>query len=137
MPAHRPPQALKEWAAAVGAIRRGHQTVLLRRGGLRDGPRGFVPIAGTFGLLEGAYHQNRVPGLLAHGAADLVARELASSGPSTSISVAADLTAMWQVRDAADAAALFRAVAPFTLYGDAFLETRLMCDPPRPTTQGV
>ncbi len=46
--------ALKEWAALVAAIGDGKQTVLLRKGGLREGP--FKAPASSFYLFPTSFH---------------------------------------------------------------------------------
>jgi hypothetical protein len=46
--------ALKEWAPLVAAVRQGDQTVLFRKGGIREPT--FVPRAPNFLLFPTAYH---------------------------------------------------------------------------------
>ena len=46
--------ALKEWAALVAAIGDGKQTILLRKGGIREGP--FKATASSFYLFPTAFH---------------------------------------------------------------------------------
>jgi hypothetical protein len=49
--------ALKEWAAVVSALLSGRQTVLLRKGGIEEGPGGFRPEHEVFWLYPTAFHQ--------------------------------------------------------------------------------
>ena len=46
--------ALKEWAALVAAIGEGKQTILLRKGGIREGP--FEPVSSSFYLFPTSFH---------------------------------------------------------------------------------
>ena len=46
--------ALKEWAALVAAVGEGKQTILLRKGGIREGP--FKPVSSSFYLFPTAFH---------------------------------------------------------------------------------
>lgn len=50
----RPAVALKEWAALVTAIGEGKQTILLRKGGIREGP--FRAPASSFFLFPTSFH---------------------------------------------------------------------------------
>ncbi len=43
--------AFKEWAAVCAALSAGRQTVILRKGGIAEGPGGFQPEHGEFWLL--------------------------------------------------------------------------------------
>jgi hypothetical protein len=49
--------ALKEWAAVCAALASGRQTILLRKGGIAEGPAGFQPEHGAFWLLPTHFHQ--------------------------------------------------------------------------------
>ena len=53
--------ALKEWGAVVAALAAGEQTVIFRKGGLRDGGKGFKLQADAFALFPTAYHPNERP----------------------------------------------------------------------------
>jgi hypothetical protein len=59
--ADRPPEALgvalKEWAGIVAALAGGEQTILLRKGGIDEGPGGFRPEHDWFWLYPTAVHQ--------------------------------------------------------------------------------
>ena len=88
--------ALKEWAAVVAALASGEQTVLFRKGGLRDGggkTRGFTLKSGRFALFPTNYHPPN------GSAADVLARPEASRrapdmrrGESVPLRVAAEVT---------------------------------------------
>ncbi len=51
--------AFKEWAVVVDALLRGAQIVLLRKGGLREGPGGFKIEHPEFLLFPTLFHQQR------------------------------------------------------------------------------
>ncbi len=51
------PVALKEWAAVCAALAAGRQTLILRKGGVAEGPGGFQPEHGEFWLLPTRFHQ--------------------------------------------------------------------------------
>ena len=48
--------ALKEWAAVCEALAAGRQTILLRKGGIAEGPGGFRPEHSEFWLLPTWFH---------------------------------------------------------------------------------
>lgn len=50
-------KSLKEWAAVIGALESGEQTVLLRKGGIMETASGFRVESGTFLLFPTAEHQ--------------------------------------------------------------------------------
>lgn len=50
--------ALKEWALVCAALASGRQTVLLRKGGIEEGPDGFRPEHDQFWLLPTRFHQS-------------------------------------------------------------------------------
>jgi len=49
--------ALKEWAVVCAALAAGRQTILLRKGGIDEGPGGFRPEHSEFWLLPTRFHQ--------------------------------------------------------------------------------
>jgi hypothetical protein len=51
--------AFKEWAVVVDALLRGEQAVILRKGGLREGPGGFRMEHTEFLLFPTLFHQQR------------------------------------------------------------------------------
>jgi hypothetical protein len=50
--------ALKEWASVCAAAAQGRQTVLLRKGGIDEGPGGFQVRHSEFWLYPTRFHQN-------------------------------------------------------------------------------
>ena len=95
--------ALKEWAAVVAALKSGEQTVLFRKGGLRDGggkSKGFKLKSGRFALFPTNYHPPN------KDAADVLARPEASRrapdmrrGESVPLRVAGEVTGAWTTYD--------------------------------------
>ena len=63
--------ALKEWAVVCAALACGKQSILVRKGGIDEGPSGFLPEHPLFWLLPTAYHQS--PDSLQSGAHELLA----------------------------------------------------------------
>ena len=51
--------AFKEWAVVVDALGRGIQTVILRKGGISEGPGGFQVAHNRFLLFPTLFHQQR------------------------------------------------------------------------------
>jgi hypothetical protein len=51
--------AFKEWAVVVDALGRGEQILILRKGGLREGPQGFQVDHPRFLLFPTLFHQQR------------------------------------------------------------------------------
>ncbi len=51
--------AFKEWAVVVDALGRGDQIVILRKGGIAEGPGGFTVAQREFWLLPTRFHQQR------------------------------------------------------------------------------
>ncbi len=51
-------KALKEWAVAVKALERGEQVILLRKGGIVEGPGGFKLESDRFFLFPTYFHQD-------------------------------------------------------------------------------
>ncbi|WP_197440273.1 DUF1802 family protein [Polystyrenella longa] len=49
--------ALKEWAILCAALASGKQTILVRKGGIAEGPDGFQPEHPTFWLFPTNFHQ--------------------------------------------------------------------------------
>src|SRR5262245_53837990 len=50
--------ALKEWAVVCAALAAGRQTILLRKGGIDEGPDGFRPEHPEFWLFPTRFHQH-------------------------------------------------------------------------------
>ena len=91
--------ALKEWGAVVAALAAGEQTVIFRKGGLRDGGKGFKLQADAFALFPTAYHPNERPeerrAFLDAPVPDM--RE----GQSVPLAVVAKITGAWVTHDPA------------------------------------
>src|SRR5438093_10981103 len=51
--------AFKEWAVVVDALGRGEQVVILRKGGIREGRKGFAVEHERFLLFPTLFHQQR------------------------------------------------------------------------------
>ncbi|QDV32028.1 hypothetical protein Spb1_39760 [Planctopirus ephydatiae] len=51
------PFAFKEWAAICAALVAGRQSIILRKGGIHEGPAGFQPEHREFWLLPTQFHQ--------------------------------------------------------------------------------
>lgn len=49
--------ALKEWSVVCEALRTGRQAILVRKGGIHDGPQGFTPEHQQFWLFPTRFHQ--------------------------------------------------------------------------------
>jgi hypothetical protein len=124
-----PLPALKEWAPAVSALRAGDQTVLLRKGGIKEPT--FTPRSPAFILFPTAFHTDAA--LLRPEAQTRYAAECAfdpRNDPILSFSVIAEVTGAWATTDPSVLAAL----APLHIYGDGFLDARLRWRPTQPLT---
>lgn len=62
--------AIKEWAVVCEALRQGRQCVLLRKGGIAEGPKGFRPEHAEFWLYPTRFHQS--PEEIVESARDLL-----------------------------------------------------------------
>jgi hypothetical protein len=51
------PIAFKEWAGVCAALAEGRQSLIVRKGGIAEGPRGFAPEHDTFWLYPTQVHQ--------------------------------------------------------------------------------
>ncbi len=72
--------ALKEWAVVCAALAAGRQTILLRKGGLAEGPLGFAVTHHEFWLFATRFHQSADE--LSPVAQPLLAEVLHESPPS-------------------------------------------------------
>ncbi|HTL90687.1 MAG TPA: DUF1802 family protein [Leptolyngbya sp.] len=111
-------QALKEWSIAIEALEQGETILLLRKGGIREEKGRFeVPFRRV--LLYPTYeHQN--PELLKRP--DQVSPVESGWHPETvTISAIADITHVMQVSDPE----AVRALSPFHVWNDRFIEERL------------
>ena len=51
------PIAFKEWAGVCAALAEGRQSLIVRKGGIAEGPRGFAPEHDVFWLYPTQVHQ--------------------------------------------------------------------------------
>lgn len=113
----------------MSALRAGDQTVLLRKGGVREPT--FTPAAPAFLLFPTAFHTDASllrPEAQAQYAADCAFDP--RHEPTLSFSCVAEVTGAWATTDPAVLAAL----APLHIYGDGFLGARLRWRPTQPIT---
>jgi len=119
--------ALKEWAVACAALQDGRQTVLLRKGGLRDPI--FKPKADSFLLFPTAFHN--AGDLLQLEAAEAYAQLLDYElGEELPIQVMAELTGCWTTTDPE----VLQLTSDFHVWGEGLLHTRLKWKPSQPIT---
>ena len=122
--------ALKEWAPIIEALGHGDQTVLLRKGGIREPT--FTPRAGTFLLFPTSFHTEQT---LLKPAAQEKYREACGFDPKAQPQLqfpwAAQLTGAWATDDAG---ALLSALDPLHIYSPDFLEGRMRWRPTQPVT---
>jgi hypothetical protein len=110
--------AFKEWAGVCDALARGRQSIILRKGGIREGtgPGAFVPEHREFWLYPTAVHQSR-QGLRIIGEGPDPGRQ----GPDSSIPIGllARVERIGRVRDEALLPALeeFHVLTPETVRG--------------------
>jgi hypothetical protein len=110
--------AFKEWAGVCDALARGRQSIILRKGGIREGagPGAFVPEHDAFWLYPTAVHQAQ-QGLRLTGEAP----DPAFHGPDSSIPIGllARVELLGRVRDEASLPALedFHVLTPETVRG--------------------
>ena len=121
--------ALKEWLPAVAALESGDQTVLFRKGGIRE--PAFTPAAPAFLLFPTAFHTDAQ--LLKPWASDKYRAQCAAdprASPMLALSCWAEVTGAWTTTDTGALPALH----PLHIHGDAFLEARLRWRPKQPIT---
>lgn len=124
-------RALKEWAAAVGAMLDGAQTVVLRKGGILDVPSGFRMSAGDeFALYPTREHQEE-----AHVKASArryleAARAAAAGGTGGGTAVLACAAVEAEADVTSDAA--FEALSPMHVWSDSYVAARRAWRPERP-----
>ena len=109
--------ALKEWAVVVDALGRGRQTILLRKGGIREKGGAFEPEHRDFLLYPTAFHQN--PEELIPDARPDLARIQAQPRDAAVIrfEIRATVEAVFRIEDPArlEALAPFHILAPETV----------------------
>lgn len=99
--------ALKEWGAVVAALAAGKQTVIFRKGGLKDGGKGFKLQATSFALFPTVFHPNEVEKKGFSKDADAMNNFIGvptpdmKQGESVPITVTAQVTGAWVTHDQA------------------------------------
>lgn len=115
---HKHLTALKEWGPAVDAIRNGHQTILLRKGGVKEPT--FTPRASQFLLFPTAFHTD--VSLLKPSAQS---QQNLSNDPKTSSTILFDcvahVTGAWTTTDPA----VLEALDQLHIFGQGWLDARL------------
>lgn len=98
--------ALKEWSVLCAALARGRHLLLLRKGGLAEGPRGFTIEHPEFWLLPTRFHQSAEE--LAPELTPLLAEAAASLPPpgSLHLELYAQVADLFRVESEADLARL-------------------------------
>ncbi|KAK3235775.1 hypothetical protein CYMTET_54039 [Cymbomonas tetramitiformis] len=124
----QPAYALKEWAAVCEALAEGQQTILLRKGGIRES--GFDIKASKFGLFPTAFHSEAE--LLRPPFAERFSEAMMFQ-PAEELEVKswAVCTGAWVTEDAAEALA---ALSDHHIWAPEFLQTRLRWRPEQPIT---
>ncbi|KAK9820331.1 hypothetical protein WJX72_009055 [[Myrmecia] bisecta] len=121
--------ALKEWAVTCAALASGDQTVVLRKGGLREPT--FKPAGKQFLLFPTSFHSE--VSLMTPEASQKYAKELASDPKQLStlhLDTVAEVTGAWTTTDPA----MLERLSGFHVWAPAFLDTRLRWRPKQPVT---
>jgi hypothetical protein len=121
--------ALKEWAPIAAAVASGEQTVLLRKGGIRE--PAFAPRARDFLLFETGFHADGA--LLSPEARVRYSAELAvdpKSLPRLTLRFAARVTGAWTTHEPG----VLQALRGLHVLGEDFLQARLRWRPAQPLT---
>jgi hypothetical protein len=119
--------ALKEWSVAIEALARGEQSVLLRKGGIREPGKRFSMEHDGFFLYPTAYHQG--PELLKPESRGLLTGLDDDPEPMmVTLGLYAEATDVFEVSD--DAAV--RALSPFHVFSDDYASKRAHWKPREP-----
>ncbi|MEW5300660.1 MAG: hypothetical protein WDW36_003574 [Sanguina aurantia] len=121
--------ALKEWAVAIAALGSGDQTVLFRKGGIREPC--FKPSAREFLLFPTAFHSEHQ--LLKEGVAERYEEAFAldpRANPTLPLTVHATITGAWTTFDLR----VLQILDPLHVHSEAFRETRLKWRGAQPIT---
>ncbi|KXZ49323.1 hypothetical protein GPECTOR_22g917 [Gonium pectorale] len=122
-------KALKEWAPTVEAIGQGEQTILFRKGGIKEPT--FKPEATTFLLFPTAFHTDQQ--LLKPGVAERYAQALRldpKAEPVLQLPYVAQVTGAWTTFDPS----VLPALHDFHVWTEQFIETRLKWRAKQPIT---
>lgn len=128
--------ALKEWGAVVAALAAGKQTVIFRKGGLKDGGKGFKLQATSFALFPTVFHPNEVEKKGFRNNADAVNDFIGvptpdmKQGESVPITVTAQVTGAWVTHDQA----VLDALSDHHVWTRDVLASRLAWKPATPIT---
>ncbi len=119
--------ALKEWAAFVAALQQGGQLLLLRKGGIREAGKKFVPAHPSFLLFPTYEHQK--PELLKPPFRHNVATPTNGARPET-----VTLTHWALLHEAIQLTeeGALQSIAPFHIWADDYAQKRLRWKPRQP-----
>ncbi|KAF5836959.1 hypothetical protein DUNSADRAFT_5188 [Dunaliella salina] len=123
--------ALKEWAVACAALNRGEQTVLLRKGGIREPC--FKPQGSSFFLFPTAFHSDvelLQPGVSGRYNEELALDPKALLGKELPIGTYAQVTGAWTV----EGEEIVDALEGLHVWSKDFVKSRLSWRPKQPLT---
>lgn len=112
--------AFKEWAAVCEALAAGRQSVILRKGGIHEGPGGFAPEHAAFWLYPTNFHQAG-EGLTADAAEFVERAKLAQREPG--VVAVQHLAVVQEVRELASEEAALR-LAGLHIWSEATVRER-------------
>lgn len=127
------PVALKEWAGVIGAMARGEQLVLIRKGGLVEPSRGFEIRSTEFVLYPTFEHQT--VNYLREPYRRYLDEALAARPPDGQVRVELAGQVVWS-RESRDPS-LLEQLEPFHIYHEQFLAQRLKWQPDQPLVVAV
>ena len=119
--------ALKEWAAFVAALQQGGQLLLLRKGGIREEGKKFVPAHPSFLLFPTYEHQRREllkPPFQANVA-------IPSNGAKPETVTLTHWARLHEAIEVSNEAAL-KSISPFHIWSEDYAEKRLRWKPRQP-----
>lgn len=119
--------ALKEWAAFVAALQQGGQLLLLRKGGIREEGKKFIPAHPSFLLFPTYEHQKREllkPPFQANV-------ELAANGAKSETVTLTHWAKLHQAIEISEANAL-ESISSFHIWSDDYAHKRLRWNPRKP-----
>lgn len=110
--------AFKEWSAVCRALADGRQSLLVRKGGILEGPAGFLPVHSEFWLLPTHFHET--PGALAESDRRYFEPAAADAAQTVRIDLLASVERVYRLADEAQLAAL----EPWHVYGSDTVRQR-------------